>query len=109
VPAGDGLPDIALVKLRVGRDETPGTFGLTIAPPQSEVCTEDVAIASASGAAAAAGVRAGDTITAIDGKDVTGWRCYLVGHLLAAKVGTNLQVTLGRGDTVMLVATAETK
>jgi hypothetical protein len=109
VPAVEGLPDIALVKLRVGRDETPGTFGLTLAPPQAEVCTEDLAVAGVSGPAAAAGVSVGDTITAIDGKDVTGWRCYVVGHLLHAKVGHGIQLTLGRGDTVTLIAAPEPK
>jgi membrane-associated protease RseP (regulator of RpoE activity) len=106
VPAGNGLPDIALVKLRVGRDETPGTFGITIAPPPAEVCTDSLAIAAVSGPAAAAGVRVGETITAMDGKDVTSWRCYLVGALLTAKPGTTIAITLGNGETVALTAIA---
>ena len=66
--------------------------------------TDDLAVAAVSGPAAAAGVRAGETITAIDGKDVTSWRCYLVGALLTAKPGTTIAITLGNGETVALTA-----
>ena len=61
-------------------------------------------VVEVSGAAAAAGVRAGDAITAIDGKDVADWRCYLVVPLLTVKPDTTVQLTLARGETVSVVA-----
>ena len=75
----------------------PGRFRATVA---------EGAVQTDSKPPAAAGVRVGDTITAVDGKDVAGWRCYLVFGLLSAKADTSIQLTLGRGDTVMLTAVA---
>jgi len=106
LPAGESLPDVPLVRLRAGRDDAPGTFGLELGHSRRDICRATATVAAASGPAAATGVRVGDTITAIDGKDVTDWRCYLVAPLLTTKVGTSITVTLGRGDTVTLVSVA---
>ena len=59
----------------------PGRFRATVA---------EGAVQTDSKPAAAAGVRVGDTITAVDGKDVAGWRCYLVFGLLSAKADTSI-------------------
>ncbi len=107
VPAKGGLPDVPLVKLRVGRDDVAGTFGLELTRQRREICHEDPTVAAVSGPAAAAGVRVGDTITAIDGKDVADWRCYLAVPLLTTKPGTSVTLTLGRGDSVTIVSAAK--
>ena len=103
---GDRLPDVPLVRPRAVGDEVPGTFGLVFVQPPSEFCTESVQIEEVSGPAAAAGLREGDTIVAIDGKDVSGWRCYLAPRMLAVKVDTSVAITLGDGGVVTLVSVA---
>ncbi|HET6584302.1 MAG TPA: carboxypeptidase regulatory-like domain-containing protein [Nannocystaceae bacterium] len=109
VPATDTLPDVPLARLRLGRDAAPGTFGLELATSRGEICNRTVSVAGVSGPAAAAGVRAGDAIVAIDGHDVADWRCYLVTPLLLVAPDTKVSLTLARGDTVDVVAATRTE
>jgi regulator of sigma E protease len=64
-----------------------------------------VASVTAKSGAAAAGVHAGDTIVALDGKRITGWT-QLTSALKAAKPGVPLRVTVKRAtSTLILVVT----
>jgi regulator of sigma E protease len=70
------------------------TVGRPVWPPAVGLVTE-------SGPAAAAGLRSGDVITAIDGRPMSYWED--VDRAVAASEGRPLQLTVKRGDTTQVI------
>lgn len=118
---GDGLPDIleflvvpagaetnTIVDIPLVRRNKAALmgdpFGVTLAVPM--FCTDTPRVSKVVGAAAAAGIRVGDEIAAVDGHDVTGTHCYLAAGLMRATPGMRVELTLGRGEVVPLLARA---
>jgi regulator of sigma E protease len=77
------------------------TLALSIIGVPTPVPT--VAALTTGGAAATAGVRVGDTITALDGKHVSGWD-QLTATLRAAKAGVPVQLGVSRHGTSLTLA-----
>lgn len=105
VPAGAETNEVVDIPLVRRNDEAirGAALGVTLDAPMFCVDTPRV---SELGASAAAGVRVGDEIVAIDGHDTTGYHCYLARGLMQATVGARIELTLGRGGVVGLVAAA---
>lgn len=109
--AGSGtidLGDVPAVRRRLAQGEVRGDLGLRWLelPPDTEpeAYRLEVSHVRAGGPAAAAGVKAGDVVVAVDGRDVRGARSALAYTLLAVPVGTKLTLGLARGDTVEVTA-----
>lgn len=69
-------------------------------------CNETPRVGKIDDASIAGGLREGDEIVAIDGHDVTRYRCYLGKTLLALADGDHVDLTLARGETVRVTARA---
>jgi hypothetical protein len=84
---------------------TGGDIGFTLVQ-YSLGCSETPRIGKIHDAAIAVGLKVGDEIVAIDGHDVTRYRCYLGKTLLSVAAGEVVELTLARGETVRVTARA---
>ncbi|MEZ4449679.1 MAG: carboxypeptidase regulatory-like domain-containing protein [Nannocystaceae bacterium] len=102
------LPPIPLVRRRVAPSERPGAFGFALQDPDPTVDARDrrfiVARVRPGGAAARAGLRVGDEIVRVDGKDIRGARSYLYPLLLGVPVGATITLGLARDVDVDMIA-----
>lgn len=89
------------LRRRIGPDESPGRTGLELERGEDDQ-PWTIRSVDADGPAAAIDIQPGDTITAIDGHDVTGIHKYLARQLLHAAPGSTVELTLARGPTVRL-------
>lgn len=67
-------------------------------------CSETMRVDAVEDPALAEVLEVGDEIVAVDGYDVTGYRCYLVKTLLTLDPGEHAELTLGRGPKVKVTA-----
>ena len=105
---------ILMAKRRVKMGEMPGDLGFSLKdfmgppdglPPDPGAPRPlEVGAVRADGPAAAAGLRVGDVIVAVDGYDVTGKMGYLYGSLTNVREGTRVTLGVARGASVAIVA-----
>lgn len=110
IPAGDSfeLPPLRIARERVARGESSGDLGFAVqaAVPGEELDGRRYVVSSvrAGRAAARAGLLVGDEIVAVDGAPVGGAAGYLFEALTRVSAGTRVQLGLGRGVVVSVVA-----
>jgi protocatechuate 3,4-dioxygenase beta subunit len=102
------LGRLEIAKRRVKREEGFGDLGFTVKASSSDEGEDgaplSVSEVRAGGPAAAAGLRVGDVIVAVDGHDISGKRSYLYWMLVRIPEGTALSLGLARGGTVAITA-----
>lgn len=102
------LPPLRVARERVAVGEVSGDlgFGVQAAAPGEELDGRRYVVSSVKpgGAAARAGVVVGDEIVTVDGAAVAGAAGYLYDTLTRVSAGTTVQLGLGRGVVVAVVA-----
>lgn len=102
------LPPIRLAARRVAPGEVQGDLGYQLRSPDPGADPLKprliVGFVRPAGPAAAAGLRVGDEITAVNGRDVTGASGYLHNALIQVGVGGVVRLELTRGTSVELIA-----
>ena len=114
VAAGRELVDVGDVQVprrRLSPGQPEGDLGLAFVqqPPGTEPAARElkVRMVRAGGPAAAAGVKVGDVVVAVDGHDVRGVRASLAWTLMSVPVGAKVTLGLARGDSVTVTAVPE--
>ena len=106
-PATQDIGEITLVKKRLTDQEKSGDLGFKLrdAAPDEEWAKRElkVAFVRPGGPAAAAGLKAGDVITSVNGHDVTGEATYKYWALTRAKPGEAVTFGLASGSSVKVV------
>ncbi|MGB1013344.1 MAG: carboxypeptidase regulatory-like domain-containing protein, partial [Nannocystaceae bacterium] len=110
IPSSDAVHELApirLIKKRVGEDEARGDAGFRLRErkPDEDWSSRElkVAFVRPGGPAALAGMKVGDIIVKVDGKDVTGDNVYRYYSLVRAPVGTALALESESGETYKIV------
>jgi hypothetical protein len=97
--ADNDLGDLKIPRRRVKLGGDAGVLGIK---PQGDSTVIDSVVPD--GAAAAAGIVAGDVVTSVDGYDVAGPQAYLFGTLVTVPKGTTVALGLARGVVVKVTA-----
>jgi protocatechuate 3,4-dioxygenase beta subunit len=105
------LGRIVVAQRRVKRGAEVGDLGFSLeqSPPDADEGDTPLSVAAVhpDGPAAAAGLRVGDVIVAVDGHEVAGKMRYLYATLTRVPEGTTLSLRLSRGGTVTITASGE--
>jgi hypothetical protein len=104
-PPVQELGELRVFGRRVSRSETPGKLGFRLVPkPKAETTQVEVASVEPGGPAAEAGLRVGDSITAIDGTSVEGATSGQLAVLLMVPPGTEVVLARAQGEPISVVA-----
>lgn len=102
------LGDVPLMALRIDPMEGAGDIGFRLANVEPETEAEDrhsiVAVVTPGGPAAAGGMKVGDEVVAVDGREIVGIHWHRFPTLTRVEPGTKLVFTIQDGRTVTLVA-----
>ncbi|WP_394834475.1 PDZ domain-containing protein [Pendulispora rubella] len=100
------LPPLRVPRRRNTFGEPPADLGYTLREPPPGTDLDQVqrliGVVRPGGAAAKAGLQAGDEIVSVEGQDVTGANGYLYPALITVSQGTTVTLGLRRGETVVL-------
>jgi protocatechuate 3,4-dioxygenase beta subunit len=103
---GGGATDVGSIRVarsRLEPGEMPGDLGLAVRFGGGEGA-QPLEIMAVSGAAAEAGITAGDVIVSVDGFDVSGSNRYLFSPLVQVAAGRTVSFGLGRGGAISVTA-----